>query len=279
MLAPRAGIRYCSGVRTLVLAVLFTTFAAVAHAQPAAETQLRAQIDEAGEALAKRGYELLTGVQIGQIRDDGIMGVDIHLRVGANYAIVAVCDADCADIDLVLYDPAGKEVASDVLDDDIPVLEYRPTANGTFKAHAVMADCKGDRCGYGLALFSTAVDPFDKQVRAQLAEATNVLGKQGFGAPQLIHFGALEQDQEEDATFTLEAGRDYMMVAVCDEDCSDVDLRLLTPDRKEIDRDVERDDHPVVAVSVPASGTYTVRTIMAACKQAPCRYGVGVYRK
>lgn len=266
-------------MRTLAVAALVTAFASSAHAQSSADAQLRVQIDEAGEALAKRGYELLTGTQIGQIKDDGIMAIDIHLRAGAHYALVAVCDTNCADIDLVLYDAAGKEVAADVLDDDVPVLEYRAVENGTFKAHAVMADCKKDPCAYGLALFSTAVDAFDKQVRAQLAEASRVLGRQGFGPPQLIHFGALEQSQEEDATFALEAGREYMMVAVCDEDCSDVDLRLLTPDRKEIDRDVERDDHPLVAVSAPANGTYIVRTIMAACKQAPCRYGVGLFRK
>ena len=70
-------------MRTAVLVAFLTALATGAHAQPSAETQLRMQIDEAGKALAKRGYELLTGMQVGQIKDDGVMGIDIHLRAAA----------------------------------------------------------------------------------------------------------------------------------------------------------------------------------------------------
>ena len=77
----------------------------------------------------------------------------------------------------------------------------------------------------------------------------------------------------------LDRGRAYVIVAVCDSDCKDVDLRLLDNRRREIDRDVERDDYPAVAVEPERTDRYTVRAIMAASSAAPCRYGFGVFAR
>ena len=57
----------------------------------------------------------------------------------------------------------------------------------------------------------------------------------------------------------------------------DVDVRLYDAAGREVDKDVERDDDPAVAVEVTRSGKYAVRTSMASCTASPCRYGFGAF--
>jgi hypothetical protein len=142
-----------------------------------------------------------------------------------------------------------------------------------------MANCTSDPCHYALGLFSASLDPFEKQVREQLARAARTLGKDGFELTHTIHVGELRQNQEEDVTADLDRGRTYMIVGVCDADCKDLDLRLLNSTRDEIDRDVERDDYPAVGVEPAENAPFTVRAMMAVCEKAPCRYGFGVFAR
>ena len=77
----------------------------------------------------------------------------------------------------------------------------------------------------------------------------------------------------------LDKGATYVILGVCDSDCKDVDLLLMNRAGKQVDKDVEVDDYPTVAVAPDRSERYTVRAIMAACSAAPCAYGFGVFAK
>ena len=66
-------------------------------------------------------------------------------------------------------------------------------------------------------------------------------------------------------------------MAVCDQDCGDVDLRLFDPYGNEVDSDVGTDDWPIVSITPQFKGTYQVRVVMARCSDHPCYYGVGVF--
>ena len=65
-------------------------------------------------------------------------------------------------------------------------------------------------------------------------------------------------------------------IGVCDENCRDVDLIVRDASGREVGRDEELDDVPVVAVGTTA-GTYTVEVSMADCT-GECHWGVGVFR-
>ena len=50
-------------------------------------------------------------------------GIPLLVVGGTSYQIVGVCDTDCSDLDLVLYDRDGEPVAEDILPDDVPIIE------------------------------------------------------------------------------------------------------------------------------------------------------------
>ncbi|MEN9202966.1 MAG: hypothetical protein Q6K80_01345 [Thermostichus sp. DG_1_6_bins_120] len=59
--------------------------------------------------------------------------------------IWAICDVNCYDVDLILYDVGGRVVAADELGDDYPVVQA-PYA-GSFSVEVIMFHCSNwDGC-------------------------------------------------------------------------------------------------------------------------------------
>lgn len=117
-------------------------------------------------------------------------------------------------------------------------------------------------------------------VRRQLQNATAIARGRGYTvAASTPATGALNDGGSEYVGVTLNAGREYLMVGVCDGDCSDMDLRLFSPAGNEIARDVAVDDTPVLQFVAPSSGSYRVRVEMADCNVNPCYYGVALYAR
>jgi uncharacterized protein (UPF0179 family) len=196
-----------------------------ATAQNRFEQQVRAQLDHVGQNLSKKGFELTTQIYAGELNEERNEEVSVRLRAGVRYAIVGVCDEDCKDLDLVLYSASGRELASDVEEDDVPVVEITADRDGLYMARAVMANCSAEPCSYGLGLFSSSVDPFERQVRKQLSDAAKKLVESGYELTHQIYTGELEQNEDEAVTVELNRGRSYVILGVCDADCKDVDLR------------------------------------------------------
>lgn len=120
---------------------------------------------------------------------------------------------------------------------------------------------------------------WERQVRDQIKRAGRILEDRGYEMSHDIYTGSLSDDENESLTLNLRRGNQYAIVGVCDEDCSDIDLRLFDEDGDEVDSDVETDDNPVVQVSPRDSGKYRIKVIMADCRTSPCFYGVGVFSK
>jgi hypothetical protein len=91
------------------------------------------------------------------------------------------------------------------------------------------------------------------------------------------YLGQLREGQNTSWTVRLNAGTEYRIVGVCDNDCSDVDLKLFNPAGTMVDEDIETDDVPVLSITPPATREYTIRAIMATCSVNPCRFGVGYF--
>ena len=77
----------------------------------------------------------------------------VSLRSGKRYAIVGVCDEDCDDLDLHVYDSNGNLIASDTDNDDVPVVQINPRWTGSFTVRAEMAGCSSNPCYYGVGFF------------------------------------------------------------------------------------------------------------------------------
>ena len=90
-------------------------------------------------------------------------------------------------------------------------------------------------------------------------------------------FSSLRDDAEESVTVSLEAGMACRIIALCDADCSDVDIFVTDPSGQEVGSDTGSSDAPVVSVQTSVEGDYQVRVRMAACSTEPCYYGVAVF--
>ena len=136
----------------LVIAVLLVPAAATAQNQW--QRTVRSQVSEHGDFLSSRGYSMSGDVFDGNLKNNYYEDLTIKLQPGTSYAFMGVCDQDCRDIDLRLFDPDGDEVASDVRNDDWPIVSVMPSYTGTYTLRVEMASCSKDPCYYGIGVYT-----------------------------------------------------------------------------------------------------------------------------
>ena len=287
--------------RVAVTALLgVTLFASTLHAQDRWEQVVRSQLSSVGAATERNGYHMATEIYQGRLDDDATTNLSVDLVAGKDYVMWGVCDQDCSDIDLVIYDNNGNEVDSDLQTDDKPLLHVIPPRNGKYRVKVTMVACSANPCRYGVGLWSkdanapttSAITPdnssgssssggdqWERVVRNQLNQAGTVATDKGYAMSHEIFMGRLDDDATESLNIPLDGGTQYILVGVCDQDCSDVDLTIYDPNGKEVDSDLETDDKPVLTLTAASSGQYRVKVSMVACSANPCRYGVGVWAK
>jgi len=87
----------------------------------------------------------------------------VDLTAGNRYTFIGACDGDCTNVDIELIDMnTGGVVASDMLPDDYPVVNYSPAANGSFMVRLLLQNCTVAPCYTGtraLSASSTAEAP------------------------------------------------------------------------------------------------------------------------
>ncbi len=74
----------------------------------------------------------------------------IELVAGTPYRIIGACDNECSNMDIELIDMnTGGVVASDVLPDDVPIVDFAPPANGRYMVRSIMQTCTVAPCYAG----------------------------------------------------------------------------------------------------------------------------------
>lgn len=124
---------------------------------------------------------------------------------------------------------------------------------------------------------ATAQNTYQQQIRSQLLRHSERVRGIGYSADREAVFGSLNDDANDQKAVMLAAGGRYVIISVCDEDCSDIDLRLFAPDGTKIIEDIETDDYPTLQFTAPLTGTYRLSVEMATCRQNPCYWGLQVY--
>lgn len=117
------------------------------------QDQIRAQLVMAARALGMGNYQYQDS-HIDRLDDNGEERLHFTLQKGMTYAIVGVCDEDCSDIDLELYDENGNSISADYSSDDYPIVEVTPAWTGQFSLDVDMYSCSADYCYYGVSIFS-----------------------------------------------------------------------------------------------------------------------------
>lgn len=79
----------------------------------------------------------------------------VDLTGGAAYRLVGACDNECSNMDIELIDVAtGGVVASDMLEDDFPLVDYTPQANGRYIVRFIMQTCSVAPCFAGARILN-----------------------------------------------------------------------------------------------------------------------------
>jgi hypothetical protein len=122
-----------------------------------------------------------------------------------------------------------------------------------------------------------AQDPWTMQVQDQLVQSAEAAGHHGMGLSHEPYTGTLYDGRYSTVDLTLRAGTSYLIVGACDNDCTDLDLKLFDENWYSIDSDTDADDRPIVSVRPARTATFHVRSIMANCNDSPCAIGLGVF--
>lgn len=79
----------------------------------------------------------------------------VNLVGGAAYRVIGACDNECSNMDIELIDMrTGGVVASDMLPDDIPVVNFTPAADGQYVVRMLMQTCTVAPCWAGARVLS-----------------------------------------------------------------------------------------------------------------------------
>lgn len=117
------------------------------------QTVILQQLQQAQAAAAQQGFQLVGQPFSGGLAQGQTQNVPAQLYLGYDYRVLGVCDADCGDLDLVLYDSAGREVHRDTTTSNQPVVAVQPAYNDNFTIQVQMYNCVRAPCYYALALY------------------------------------------------------------------------------------------------------------------------------
>lgn len=79
---------------------------------------------------------------------------EFTLRKGNDYKVISVCDEDCSDLDITLYDENDREIAKDTSTDSTPVVSVSPRWTGSFTLKVTMYECSSNPCFYGISILA-----------------------------------------------------------------------------------------------------------------------------
>lgn len=131
------------------LALTLALAPALAHAGLYRE-QVESQISLFRLAGLAGGWaETHSGVT-GTLRDGASTSYALSLNRGVTYKIFSVCDQDCSDLDLTLYDENNNRISVDTKSDAYPYVEVTPRWTGAFTLRVKMEACRTNPCDYGV---------------------------------------------------------------------------------------------------------------------------------
>ncbi len=178
-------------------------------------------------------YELSHEPVIGKIYPRRSQSEAFTLRLDRDYdyALMGVCDQDCKDIDIKLYDNNGNLVDADTKPDDTAYIHYEPGRNGLFHIEVNIPACTEWKCTYGIGVFAkekeqasvpnmnarTLVQIIQKEYDYVLVDARKANDYQKGHIPTAQSVPYLELDEK---WHLLPKNKDTLLIFYCwDEEC------------------------------------------------------------
>jgi len=121
-----------------------------------------------------------------------------------------------------------------------------------------------------------AQNRWERQVHEHLQRALQAARTPGAVPETVTRSGSLNGDEAASFVVTLRAGVSYSILGVCDEDCSRLQLVLMTLANSEIALERNSEGFPVLRFTPTETVQYRIRVVMEGCRMNPCWYGVGI---
>ena len=116
---------------------------------------------------------------------------------------------------------------------------------------------------------------WEQQVRSRLARAVDAVSTSS-RLRVVQRSGMLNTDEGAAFQTTLVQGVSYAIIAVCDDDCSRLQLTLLTASGSEVGKERNSESLPTLHVMPGTTTVYGIRVVMEGCRWNPCWYAVAV---
>ena len=135
-----------------VLLVLLS-LPATAHPQGKRwENQVRDRLERTVAAIPRLTQTRTRLIHIGPLNTEESEWFVVELRAGATYDFVGTCDEDCSQLQVLLRNPTGSDVAIDRSSESLPRLQFTPRDPGAYRLQVTMAACRLNPCWYGVAV-------------------------------------------------------------------------------------------------------------------------------
>lgn len=139
-------------------AALIAAIACLASAPAMAQSnefrqQLDTQLQASRTQFQGEGYSVAAGPFTGALAAGGKERFTLPVEQGVSYKLVGICDNDCTDVDMRVFNLNGENIGEDVLDDDVPIVELQPTGTGTVQLEANMVTCSAEPCYHAIEVY------------------------------------------------------------------------------------------------------------------------------
>ncbi len=116
-------------------------------------------------------------------------------------------------------------------------------------------------------------------VRSDLVRRSNWATDAGFRPEGELLSGSAAHRTSDTQAITLEGGVEYAILAVCGDDCSDIDLTITSPSDSTLATDTTQDDWPRITFTAPVTGQYDLTLTMYTCRSQTCAWGGQIFRR
>ncbi len=242
--------------RVLFGAALVSMVAAPVCAQDEYLEQIEGQIEAVDELMVEEGFHPILRMFSGTLAAGETERLTLRFEDGVAFQVVGVCDTDCSDLDLTLYDPSGNEVAEDVLPDDFPMLEFAARIAGAYTLEVAMPGCSSEPCYWGVQAYGEQASGGGRSAGESTSYQGELRRETGSLAPGDETLGSGEY--VDDYYFTGSAGEEVII----DLRAVDFDpyLLIVAPDDEQEENDDYEGDvsRSLVRFTLPMSGEYRV---------------------
>jgi hypothetical protein len=237
----------------------------------------REMLDQYDQVLRQASYEPVGPVTHGTLDANGITAIPIDIRRGYCYSF-AVFGQPGTDVNLVMMDPRGADVAHNVAPDEHPWVSFCAQRPGRFVARVQMArgsgefyfapyQVRGRRAADLTAFFGGASAPsaapeaatIDGDTQGRLAQLDQTLGGERYqrvGDPQGLQ---LHERDERLFQLSLEQGRCYAFATLGGPGTTDTDVYLSDGSGHWLQADSSPNRDGVVRFCSPSTDQYTLQ--------------------